>query len=333
MSFHIVLLSNDHWSSTYYTKAQIFAAPIVDTTVLIVSDHRNTYIDLRLYLSKAFTMASFNYNLLTIPFEIRSRILEFVFVDTVIDIYSSKRATSLANGHWGVSHVNRRKPRPQYVPEDTVKWAFLGILFVNHQLHEEAFPLAMSKVTFKVDLAGLNYPADKSCLRQLFPEQSRLANGLQHIAAHHTALNIFCSETESGSEHVLDLLPDLKDITVLCGSDTRLMDALTCDGKMYHCRDKKLGEGWTGPSVCSGVLADWPKFWHQGVRAVVEQRRFRVEFQLNGGADSASVVTMDPEWVARLETVHPEDTLSARMRDCGVKMSWGVYWEDRRLCR
>ena len=281
-------------------------------------------------------MASLNYNLLTIPFEIRSRILDFVFVDTVIDIYSSKRATSLANGHWGVSHVNRRKPRPQYVPEDAVKWAFLGVLFVNHQLHEEAFPVAMSKITFKVDLAGLNYPADKSCLRQLFPEQSRLANGLQHLAAHHTALNIFCSETESGSEHVLDLLPELKHITVLCGSDTSFMDALTCDVNdetIYHWRSKKVGEGWIGLSDCSAELASRPKFWHQGVKAVVEKRRFTVEFQLNGGADSASVVTMSPEWIATLETVHPEDTLSARMRDCGVKMSWGVYWEDRRLCR
>ena len=281
-------------------------------------------------------MSSFNYNLLTIPFEIRARILELVFVDTVIDIYSSKRATSLANGHWGVSHVNRRKPRPQYVPEDTVKWAFLGVLFVNHQLHEEAFPVAMSKVTFKVDLAGLNYPADKSCLRQLFPEQSRLANGLQHLAAHHTALNIFCSEIESGSEHVLELLPELQDITVLCGSDTNLMDALTCDThneSLPHWRGKKVGEGWTGSSDCSVELAYRPKFWHQGVKAVVEQRRFKVEFQLNGGANSASVVRMYPEWLAILETVHPEGTLSARMRDCGVKMSWGVYWEDRRLCR
>lgn len=281
-------------------------------------------------------MASFNHNLLTIPFEIRSRILEFVIVDTVIDIYSSKRATSLANGHWGVSHVNRRKPRPQYVPEDAVKWAFLGVLFVNHQLHEEAFPVAMSKVTFKVDLAGLNYPADKSCLRQLFPEQSRLANGLQHLAAHHTALNIFCSEAESGSEHVLELLPELKDITVLCGSDTSLMDALTCgthDETLHHWRRKKVGGRWTFPSDCSAMLAYRPKFWHQGVKAIVEQRRFRVEFQLNGCAESASVVTMNPDWVATLMTVHPEETLSARMRDCGVKMSWGVYWEDRRLCR
>ena len=281
-------------------------------------------------------MASLNYNLLTIPFEIRSRILDFVFVDTVIDIYSSKRATCLAVGHWGVSHVSRRKPRPQYLPEDAVKWTFLGVLFVNHQLYEEAFPIAMGKVTFKVDLAGLNYPADKSCLRQLVPEKSRLANGLQHLAAHHAALNILCSETKSGSEHVLDLLPELKSITVLCGSDTSLMDALTCDSDdetLYHWRGKRIGEGWTGFSNCSAELAHRPRFWHQGLKAVIEQRGFRVEIQLNGGVESASVVTMSPEWIATLETVHPEETLSARMRDCGIKMSWGVYWEDRRLSR